>query len=456
MKRLLVVDDDYSMRMILQQAMSCNGYEVSTAKDGKSALEFIERNPVDLVITDLVMPGIDGIELMETVKRKHPGIGFLLITAYGTIERAVSAMQKGAFDFITKPFNTTYIHSRVDQFFNFRDLKEENKRLKQKLTYAQKYNRLIGESPEMLSIFHHIDVVAACDVPVFIEGESGTGKELISIAIHENSDRADQPFLRVNCCAIPESLFESTLFGHEKGSFTSAYRQHRGMFEEADGGTLLLDEINELPPGMQAKLLRVLQERTITRIGNTKEIPVDVRVIATTNKNIVKLVEGKQFREDLYFRLNVYPIRVPPLRQRSSDIPVLVRHFLDKFKDKYGYDRREVSAVAMDKLMAYSWPGNVRELENRIERAILSAADKMVLEVEHFALETDNSPTTNRDLEGLVTSISEMERILIFNALKQTGNHRTKAAKILGITTRTLRNKLHQSAEQGFAVPAEG
>jgi len=282
MRRLLIVDDDFSIRTILQEAVSSKENKIKAVESGEAALNKLKNEEFDLVISDLMMDGMSGIELMENVKKTNPEIGFLIITAYGTIKTAVDALQKGAFDFITKPFSISHIKSRVDRFFEFQGLKQENKNLKRKLSQDNTFNKLVGQSQAMRTIYHQIDVVANSDAPVFIQGESGTGKELIAQAVHENSSRFDQPFLKVNCPAIPETLFESTLFGHEKGSFTNAIKTYKGLFEEAHGGTLLLDEISEMPTSMQAKLLRVLQEEKITRVGSTKEISIDVRIIATT------------------------------------------------------------------------------------------------------------------------------------------------------------------------------
>lgn len=444
MKRLIVVDDDFSMRSILQEALTNSGYEVKAAKDGNSVLKLLGSEQCDLIISDLMMPGINGIELMDIVRKDYPGTGFLLITAYGTIELAVEALQKGAFDFITKPFSITQIESKVEQYFEYKHLKKENIELKRKLLKKNRFNMLIGQSKTMQQVFQQIDAVAGSDASVFIQGESGTGKELIAQAIHESSERVKQPFLKVNCPAIPETLFESTLFGHEKGSFTNAIQTHVGIFERADGGTILLDEISELPNIMQAKLLRVLQERVITKVGGTKEISIDIRVIATSNKNINRMIEEEKFRPDLFFRLNVFPIKIPPLRARREDIPLLIDHFLKKFQNKYGYEKKEIGIDTQDSLVSYNWPGNVRQIENLVERAILYSGKEQTLTLDHFSLESD-SPSINNDfMDESLISIMEMEKKLIFSTLKKTNNNRTQAANILGISVRTLRNKLHR------------
>lgn len=444
MKNILVVDDDHSIRTVLYAALNAHGYQVSVAENGVAALEILKKEPIDLVVSDLIMPKITGLELLDMVKQQYPEIGFLIITAYGTIEKAVEALHKGAFDFITKPFSVSHLQSRIEKYLEYEKLKKENEDLRRKLSNVNKFNRLVGKSAAMQTIFNQIEVVAKSDAPVFIQGESGTGKELIAQAIHDASDRSTKAFIKVNCAAIPETLFESTLFGHEKGSFTNAVKTTKGMFEEADGGTFLLDEISEIPLGMQAKLLRVLQEGKISRIGSSREIDVDVRVIATTNRNIIKMVEENKFRSDLFFRLNVFPIRVMPLRNRPEDIVDLIDHFLLKFKSKYKFKLKVVDPKAINILVQQEWPGNVRQLENLIERAILYSGNDEALTLQHFSLETDHVQGVQEIQEMPVISIAEMEKRLIYNALKKTANNRTRAAELLGITVRTLRNKLHE------------
>jgi transcriptional regulator with PAS, ATPase and Fis domain len=287
-------------------------------------------------------------------------------------------------------------------------------------------------------------MVARSDAPVFIQGESGTGKELIAEAIHNNSERSDGPFIKVNCSAIPETLFESTLFGHEKGSFTNAIKTCKGFFEEANGGTFLLDEISEMPISMQAKLLRVLQEGKITRVGSVKEIPVDVRIIATTNRDIKKMIREEKFRSDLFFRLNVFPIKVAPLRHRKEDIPVLITYFIEKFREKYHFNKKEVDKKTLETLMRRDWVGNVRQLENLVERAIIYSGKDEILTLEHFSIEQDLDSVDGNSFDETLMSIAEMEKRLIFNTLKSTNNNRTQAASILDISVRTLRNKIHQ------------
>lgn len=453
MKRILVVDDDDHLRMVIRETLQTSGYEVEVAESGYDALDILKEKTFDLLITDLMMPGMKGIELIDKARDSHPDMGYLVISAYGTIETAVEAMQKGAYDFITKPFSISQIESRVERFFEFQSLQQENKNLKRRLQDHKRESRLIGQSGGMSNVFYNIDVVAKSDATVFIRGESGTGKELIAEAIHDNSERADKAFLKINCAAVPETLFESTLFGHEKGSFSGAYKSQKGIFEECNGGTLLLDEISEIPYNMQAKLLRVLQEMKVIRVGSALEIPIDVRIVATSNKNLQELIDSSKFREDLFFRLNVFPIEVPPLRDRKDDIPLLVDHFIKTFRKKYHYKEKRISPQAMDKLMSYNWPGNVRQLEHMLERAILYSAKEEEILPEHFIFEQEGSKSSGNGTPPAdeVLPLAEMEKRMIMAALKKTNNHRTQAAELLGITVRTLRNKLHQFEEEQVA-----
>ena len=449
---ILVVDDDQHLRMILHQTLEASGYEVKVAESGEEALSLLKERPFDLMITDLMMPGIKGIELIGKAREVYPELGAIVITAYGTIERAVEAMQNGAFDFITKPFSISQIESRVQRYFEYQKLRLENQVLKQKIQKYQIDSKIIGESPAIKEVINYIDIVANSDATVFIRGESGTGKELVAQAIHDRSERADKPFRKINCAAVPETLFESTLFGHEKGSFSGAYRQQKGIFEESNEGTILLDEISEIPYGLQAKLLRVLQEMKITRVGSTEEIPVDVRIIATTNRDVDELINSSKFREDLFFRLNVFPITIPPLRQRKEDIPLLIDHFLNAFKAKYHYDEKTIAPTLMQKILNYDWPGNVRQLKHMIERALLfSGKEKMITE-KHFRFEEEGkrNGAPKSPLPDEVIPLAEMERRMILAALRQTENHRTKAAELLGITVRTLRNKLNEYEQKGL------
>jgi len=450
MNKILVVEDDRSLRHIIKEALNNSGLNIELAVDGVKALEKIKESDYQLVITDLMMPGMNGVELMEKAKGIKPETGFLIMTAYGTVQTAVDALKKGAFDFITKPFSIPEMESNIERFFEFQELKQENKNLRIQLSSDAKYRKIIGQSKEMEEIFQLVGVVASSDAPVFIQGESGTGKELLAESIHENSIRNKKPFLKINCSAIPESLVESTYFGHEKGAFTNAVKQHKGLFEEAHGGTLLLDEISEIPMAMQAKLLRVLQEGTINRVGSTKEKKVDVRVIATSNRNILSEIKEGNFREDLFYRLNVFPLKVPALRDRTGDVPLLIKHFISKFQKKYRFEKKTVQTDVLKSLTSHPWPGNVRQLENLMERAILFSGEEKVLVLDHFNLDSENDILEdNKQLDLAPMTIAEVEKQLIFSTLKRTRDNRTQAADILGISVRTLRNKLHQYEESG-------
>lgn len=450
--KILVVDDDDDLRLIITETLQSDMYAITAVANGEKALNALETDSYDLVITDLMMPGIKGTELLSKIKEKYPETGVLLMSAYGTVETAVESMRNGAFDFITKPFSISHIESRVQRYFEFHDLQKENKQLKKKLAAGKHETMLIGQSQAAEELMYHIDVVAHSEATVFLRGESGTGKEVVARAIHQQSQRADKPFLKINCAAVPESLFESTLFGHEKGAFSGAYKSQKGIFEECDGGTLLLDEISEIPYAMQAKLLRVLQEMCIIRVGNTMEIPIDVRIIATSNRDIEELIKTSQFREDLFFRLNVFPIEIAPLRNRKSDIPLLANHFLGKFEQKYKFKNKFIAKEAMERLMAYDWPGNVRQLEHMIERAILFSSRENEIKPEHLRFEND-PPGRDSSAEaeaGMaeVMPLEQMEKKMIYAALKKTNNHKTQAADLLGITVRTLRNKLNQFEQE--------
>lgn len=450
-REILVVDDDQHLRMVLNQTLEASGYQVRVAKSGEEALAILKDYPVGLIITDLMMPGIKGIELVSKAKEMDPNLGAIVITAYGTIERAVETMQKGAFDFITKPFSISQIESRVQRYFEYQKLRLENQTLKQKIQKYQIDTKIIGESPAIKEVINYIDIVANSDATVFIRGESGTGKELVAQAIHDRSGRAEKPFRKINCAAVPETLFESTLFGHEKGSFSGAYRQQKGIFEESNEGTILLDEISEIPYALQAKLLRVLQEMKVTRVGSTTEIPIDVRIVTTTNQDVDELINSSKFREDLFFRLNVFPITIPPLRKRKEDIPLLIDHFVQSFKSKYHYDKKIIAPPLMQKILNYDWPGNVRQLKHMIERALLFSGKEEVITEKHFRFEEEGNRNGGKALDNPdeVIPIAEMERRMILAALHKTNNHRTNAAELLGITVRTLRNKLNEYERKG-------
>lgn len=444
--RILVVDDDPLMLDFLKEALSRQGYNVDTAEGGEEALRKVEEKGYDLVITDVRMPGVDGMTVLESVKRNFAETEVVVITAYGTIRNAVEAMKMGAYDYLTKPFSVDEVEVVVQRALERKRLISENIRLKRELEKVQGLRALIGQSPGMRKVLEMIEMVAPTKATVLIQGESGTGKELVADAIHRLSPRRDGPFVKVNCAAIPESLVESELFGHEKGAFTHAVKRSRGRFEIADGGTLLLDEIGEITLAVQAKLLRVLQDGTFQRVGGEGTIKVDVRVIATTNRDLWRAVQDGKFREDLYYRLHVVPIYIPPLRERKEDIPLLIQHFLKMYGKREGKEGLTVSEKAMEVLMDYDWPGNIRELENAVERAVILAKGK-VLKPEHFLI---GNMLREKEPDWGPLTLAEMERRLILKTLREEGGNRTRTAQRLGISVRTLRNKLHQYREQGL------
>ena len=453
--KLLIVDDDYAIRSFLEEALKDAGYNIEKADNGLTALKILENKKIDLIISDLKMPEIDGLQLLSKVKEKHQDTGLLLMSAYGTVEDAVQAMKIGAFDFVTKPFSITEIETRVKRFFEFHDLKTENIELKKKISSEEKYTSLVGTSDKMKEVYSRIEMVSKSDVSVLVTGESGTGKELVSREIHRNSLRYNNPYLQINCAAIPENLVESSLFGYEKGAFTGALKTTKGVFQEADTGSLLLDEVTEIPTSMQAKLLRVLQEKSVTKVGSYESQNIDVRIISTSNRNVLKMVEDKDFREDLFYRLNVFPIEIPSLRERMEDLPLLVDHFLTKFSSKYNVEKKVMSSIALDKLYNHAWPGNVRELVNVIERSFLYANANNTISEKNITLESNSSASIKMQssFDG-GSSLEEIEKRAIFATLRKTKNNRTKASKILDISVRTLRNKLNIYKENNM-LPSE-
>lgn len=381
-KSILIVDDEPNIRRVLSAVFEKAGYQVYTAENGKKALDIIstEQN-LDVVLCDLIMPDLNGVEVLKTAREINPRLSLIMITAHGTIKTAVDAMKLGAFDYITKPFDMDEIKLVVKNALERSQLLVENTQLKQELKSRYRFDEIVGNSGKMQEVFKIIERVANSNATVLIRGESGTGKELVARAIHYNSPRASKPFIAVSCAALPETLLESELFGHEKGAFTGAVGQKAGRFELAHQGTLFLDEIPEISPAVQVKLLRALQEREFERVGGTKTVKVDVRLIAATNRDLEQLVADGQFRADLYYRLQVIQIFLPPLRERREDIPALVEHFIAKFNAQNNKNIRYATKEAMDLLMNYSWPGNVRELENAIERAVvLTDADSDLIE----------------------------------------------------------------------------
>jgi two-component system response regulator AtoC len=433
--KILVVDDEAIIRDSLRDWLNDTGYNVFTAQNGAQALETIEREKPRIVIADLVMPGMDGIELMKRAKEISPDIEVIIITAYGSIPTAITAIREGAYDYIQKPFCPERAEILIAKLVERQRLIEENLSLHQKLEERYRFENIIAKSSRMQQVIEAIKVVANSNATVLITGETGTGKELVARAIHSQSQRHDKPFIAVSCAALPETLLESELFGHEKGAFTGAYAQKKGKFEIANHGTLFLDEIGEMSANIQVHLLRVLEEKEFTRVGGNEPIKVDVRVISATNRDMKEAVAKGQFREDLYYRLNVVNIELPPLRERREDIPLLAQHFLKKFALENKKEVTDFSPEATDFLLRYDWPGNVRELENAIERAVI-LAKKPVIEIDDLPQQTLLGHPIS-----LEKNLRQVEKNHIVNVLTQTKGNYTEAAKVLGISRMTLYNK---------------
>jgi two-component system response regulator AtoC len=439
---VLVVEDDKLINEFIRETIQKIRHDVTTAFSGEEAKTLLEQKSFDIILTDIKMRRVSGIELLEHVKTKFPDTVVVLITAFGTVDSAVTAMKMGAFDYLTKPCSPDEIELVVNRAHDLIALISENKRLRSEVD--AKYRRMVGESLRLTEIRQLIKDVAPTRSTVLISGESGTGKELVARAIHYSSDRAERQFVKLNCAAMPEGLMESELFGHEKGAFTGADRLRHGRFEAADGGTLLLDEISEIPVTLQGKLLRVLQEREFERVGSTTSIQVDVRIIATTNRNLKKQIAEGKFREDLFYRLNVIPIEMPSLRERPEDLPALVDHFVEKFNHETGKEIKGVDETVMRLFSKYHWPGNIRELENLIERGVVISKNRL--------LTTGDFPSSLvlgriEDQGGdfrIGMTVHDAEKLLILRTLEDQSGNRTRAAEILGINPRTLRNKLHE------------
>jgi DNA-binding NtrC family response regulator len=455
--RILVVDDEENIREYFSDVLQHEGYEVETAKNGEEAINMIDQEFYDIALIDLNMPKVDGMTVLKyLVEHSMDSIGIIL-TGYATIKNAVEAMKCGAFDYLAKPVKMEEVLMVINRALEFRDLKRENIALKKQLKKKYKFENFIGDSLQMNKIFRVIEKVADTDSTVLILGESGTGKELVARAIHYHSMRRDKPLIPVNCGAIPEDLLESELFGHEKGAFTNAIRTRIGRFEMSNGGTIFLDEIAEMSPHLQVKLLRVLQEQEFERLGGTKTIKCDIRVIAATNKNLDKLVLDGSFREDLYYRLKVIPIEIPPLRERRSDIPLLIHHFLKATSKARKIETKGLSKDVMKALIRYDWPGNVRELENIIERmVILSEGNQITMQdlpdkifQEHSA-EKVSQTLIPEDGFSLNNAINEYERQLIIRALEKADWVKNRAAKLLNMNRTTLVEKIKK---QGIERP---
>lgn len=466
---ILVIDDDELLLGFMEEILSSNGFSVSAFSSPVEGIAHLDKNPSDMVITDVKMNEMTGDEVLAHVVERHPGTGVILITGFGNINHAVRALHKGAFDYITKPFKAKEIISRVTRYFE-EDHADELSRHKNRTSgkntsegepaepkedkvspvrKAQKGElQFVGEDPQIQKLLNIVPQIAKNNAPVLIQGESGTGKEVFAHQIHAHSNRSEGPYIKINCANLPSELVESTLFGHIKGAFTGAISDRKGAFDAAEGGTLLLDEITEIDITVQAKLLRVLQENEFYRVGSQKPIKADVRIISTSNRNIAEAIGDKQFREDLYYRLNVFPIEIPPLRNRRSDIPVLANYFVEQYQIRYTLPEISISDELMDFLMTQEWRGNVRELNNKIHRGVILAQDSEEMKIEHIENELfsrvddelSQPAISHEDLP--LMSIEDMEMQLIRKALEKTNGNQKKAAKLLGISDRTIRNKL--------------
>jgi DNA-binding NtrC family response regulator len=442
---VLIVDDERNTREGLQRALQ-ERYDVMLAEDGQTALQVLESAGVDVLLTDLRMPGVDGITLLRRARALENPPVCIMMTAYGSIEGAVSAMQAGAYHYVTKPVNLDEVELVIQRALNSRSIEAENVNLHERLDQKFGLENMIGESPGMLQVFETVRQVAASRTTVLITGETGTGKELIAQAIHNLSPRKNGPFVAVHAAALPGTLLESELFGHEKGAFTGAVERRTGRFEMADSGTLFFDEVSELEPALQVKLLRVLEERAFERVGASKTIEVDVRLVAATNRNLKKLVGEGKFRDDLFYRLSVVTIHLPPLRERRDDVPLLVKAFLDEFNRENHKSVREISPEAMNVLLAYDWPGNVRELRNAVEQmVVLARTERLTLRDVPTAVRGAADLTKISVVRpGVTMTVGEAEKQLIIQALKDTDGNRTHAAQKIGISRRTLHRKLKQ------------
>lgn len=473
--QIILVDDDKLLLGFMDEHLSMNGYKTTPFESPVDALEFLENNKADLIVTDVKMNEMTGDELLTKVKKKFPGTGVIMVTGFGNINHAVNALRKGAFDYVTKPFKAKEIVLRVDRFFKAdnislndvldipsasskksdKDPKQSDEKIIRSISDNDEDGedklKFVGEDPNILKLMNVLPMIAKNEAPVMIQGESGTGKEVFAYQIHANSDRADKPYIKINCANLPSELVESTLFGHLKGSFTGAITDQKGAFDAANGGTLLLDEITEIDINVQAKLLRVLQEKEYYRVGSQKPIKPDVRIIATSNRNIGKAISDGDFRDDLYYRLNVFPITIPPLRNRPGDIPVLAEYFVNRYTNRYKMEPKKISSELMEFFQNHDWKGNVRELDNMIHRGVILSHNTPDIKLEHIQnnLFTDeNSETSETSFTDLpLMSIEDMELQMIRRTLEHTGGNQKKAAEILGISDRTIRNKLKNYEE---------
>jgi two-component system response regulator HydG len=444
---ILIVDDDQAHRTMLRTLISGWGYEITEADDGQVAIERAHEQAFDLILMDIRMIRVSGLEALSEIKTYNPAIPVIIMTAYSSVETAVEALKKGAYDYLTKPLDFDELRLAIQRAMDHSQLREENRLLRESLGNHFDMQNIIGRGSAMVDLLETVAQVAPSEATVLITGESGTGKELIAGAIHFNSPRKDGPFVKMNCSAVTETLLESELFGHEKGAFTGAHRRKEGRFRQANGGSLFLDEVSEMSLGMQVKLLRALQEREITRVGGETSFRVDVRVIAATNRDLVQEIESGNFREDLYYRLNVVTLTVPPLRDRREDIPLLTQHFLSAFAEKNHKQLKGVTPQAMDRFLKYAWPGNVRELMNAVERAVVLSRSEYLgeqdlpLSIKENERSEDKS-VLSKDAVSANLPLEDVEKATILSTLESTKGNKSEAARRLGITRKTLHKKL--------------
>jgi two-component system response regulator HydG len=447
---VLVVDDDPAHRTMLRTLLTSWGYTIIEADDGSAAIESAKNQAFDLILMDIRMIKVSGLQALREIKAHNPAIPVIMMTAYSSVETAVEALKNGAYDYLTKPLEPDELRIAIERAMDHRLLREENRLLKESLGDHFDRRNIIGRSPAMVRLLETVAQVAPSEATVLIAGESGTGKEMIAGAIHFNSPRKTEPFVKINCAAITETLLESELFGHERGAFTGAHRKKEGRFRQAHGGSLFLDEISEMSLGMQVKLLRVLQEKEITRVGGEEVIEVDVRIIAATNKDLLQEMDQGRFREDLYYRLNVVTLNMPPLRERGEDIPLLAQHFMEMFVKKNNKEIKGFTPQSMDRLLRYDWPGNVRELMNTVERAVVLSSSEYLGE-EDLPLIQKGLPVekeiTDVDTVPSDLPLDEVEKTTILKTLESTGGNKSEAARRLGITRRTLHKKLKKYGE---------
>ncbi len=452
---ILVVDDEASAREALKALLEDTGYAVETAPEGFKALGVLEEWPCDVLLTDLRMPMMSGLELIEKARDADPELACIVMTAFGSIENAVEAMKAGADDYLTKPLNFDAVEILLERTMQHLEMRRELQRVREREHADRRDSRIVGNSPAIQEVVAMIDQVAGSQATVLVTGESGTGKELVAERIHEQSDRAEQPFVRLHCAALADTLLESELFGHEEGAFTGATGQRTGRFEQADGGTLFLDEIGEIPPKTQVKLLRFLQQKEFERVGGNETISVDVRILAATNRDLERQVREGEFREDLYYRLNVIDIHIPPLRARRDDIPLLVHHFVTEYAQQNNTAIEEIDPEAMEALQEYEWPGNVRELENTIERAVVLANDRRI-GLEHLPSDFGEAPfSRDSDIRIPGSTLEDIERHAILKTYESTGGSTSETADILGVSVRKIQYKIKEYRENWEQPEAE-